>query len=501
MARNSGAATHEGRTVLALVRHARQRLFKNELLSQGANAFCAALVAFILLLLVGTMLLDWRWTLLIPLAAAAVGVYLARRRLPSPYVVAQAIDHRLALTDTISTALYFSQKPDARVSPEVRRLQFEEAERVSRTVDVRQAIPYVVPRGLYAALALLLVASSLFALRYGLTKRLGLRPPLANILQETFGGERKQIAKNQKRPNPLQPPESQDENGDAAAQPDPQSGGSPDGDPDAAEEQADAKQPEMATSKKSGDSKSQDGAEKNSAEEQDGQGEDREGSSGENPNSGKESKNADQKQQSGKEGQQQNASDNSSLWNKVKDGFQNLMSRMKQQPNNNPSPQQQANNQDSKQGKGQQNGSKQQNKDGQQQAGNQQGEAQEGEQGEQAENAQDPQGKGQGKSEEKQASKQPGSGIGSQDGSKDIRQAEQLAAMGKITELFGKRSANITGEATVEVQNTVQTLKTPYAQRGVQHTQGGAEISRDEIPVVLQTYVEQYFEEVRKQKK
>ena len=120
---------------------------------------------------------------------------------------------------------------------------------------------------------------------------------------------------------------------------------------------------------------------------------------------------------------------------------------------------------------------------------------------EQAENAQDPQGKGQGKSEEKQASKQPGSGIGSQDGSKDIRQAEQLAAMGKITELFGKRSANITGEATVEVQNTVQTLKTPYAQRGVQHTQGGAEISRDEIPVALQTYVEQYFEEVRKQKK
>ena len=124
-----------------------------------------------------------------------------------------------------------------------------------------------------------------------------------------------------------------------------------------------------------------------------------------------------------------------------------------------------------------------------------------GQSGEQAQNAQDPQGKGTGKSENQQPSKQPGSGIGSQDGDKSIKQAEQLAAMGKISEIFGKRSANITGEATVEVQNTSQQLRTPYAQRGAQHTQAGAEINRDEIPVVLQTYVEQYFEQVRKQQK
>jgi hypothetical protein len=51
----------------------------------------------------------------------------------------------------------------------------------------------------------------------------------------------------------------------------------------------------------------------------------------------------------------------------------------------------------------------------------------------------------------------------------------------------------------VEVQSTSQQLKTQYVQRGSQHTQGGAEISRDEIPVALQSYVEQYFEQVRKQ--
>ncbi len=71
--------------------------------------------------------------------------------------------------------------------------------------------------------------------------------------------------------------------------------------------------------------------------------------------------------------------------------------------------------------------------------------------------------------------------------------------MGKLTEIMGKRSQAITGEATVEVQQTSQQLKTNYVNKGVQHSQGGAEISRDEVPVALQPYVQQYFEQVRKQ--
>jgi hypothetical protein len=51
----------------------------------------------------------------------------------------------------------------------------------------------------------------------------------------------------------------------------------------------------------------------------------------------------------------------------------------------------------------------------------------------------------------------------------------------------------------VEVQSTSQQLHTPYAQKGAQHSQGGAEISRDEVPVALQPYVQQYFEQLRKQ--
>jgi hypothetical protein len=484
--------------VLTLVRQARQRLLHNGLLAEGANAFCAALLAFILLLLAGTEILDWRIAAAIPVAAAAVGIFRARKRLPSEYAVAQIVDHRADLADTLSTALYFSQSTaKAHASSDVRACQWAHAERLSGSVDVRAVIPYLLPRALYAAGALLLVASSLFALRYGLSRRLDLKAPLANILQQSFGFERREVAKNHQRPKTLQPLPAEDESTENAAQQDPLPGGDEDANADLTEQTEDLKS--MAKNTKSTEGKQQEGGEKNAADDQEGEGEGREGSDPANSKPGNENgKNAGQKQSGGQ--QQENAGD--SLWNRMKDGFQNLLSRMKQQPNN-PGAQQQASaSQDSKQGsKGQQSGGKQQSRDGEQQAGNQQGESDNSQSGDEAQNAQDAASKSQGKSDEKQASKQPGSGIGSQDGSKDIRQAEQLAAMGKISEIFGKRSQNISGEATVEVQNTAQQLRTPYAQRGAQHTQGGAEINRDEVPVALQGYVEQYFEQVRKQKK
>ena len=71
--------------------------------------------------------------------------------------------------------------------------------------------------------------------------------------------------------------------------------------------------------------------------------------------------------------------------------------------------------------------------------------------------------------------------------------------MGKISEIIGKRAANVSGEVTVEVQNSSQQLKTAWVQQKAAHTNSGGEINRDEVPVELQTYVQQYFEQVRKQ--
>ena len=88
--------------------------------------------------------------------------------------------------------------------------------------------------------------------------------------------------------------------------------------------------------------------------------------------------------------------------------------------------------------------------------------------------------------------------MGKQDGDKSVREAEQLAAMGKISEIIGKRAANVSGEVMVEVASGKQQLKTQYSQRKATHGEAGGEINRDEVPLAYQQYVQQYFEEVRK---
>jgi hypothetical protein len=91
------------------------------------------------------------------------------------------------------------------------------------------------------------------------------------------------------------------------------------------------------------------------------------------------------------------------------------------------------------------------------------------------------------------------SGIGRQDGNKDLKEAEQLQAMGKLAEIIGKRSASVTGEMMVETPSGKQHLKTEYSQRMGRHSDLGGEINRDEIPLMYQQYVRNYMEAVRKQ--
>jgi hypothetical protein len=455
----------------------------------------AAMAAFILLLLFGAEILNWQSLVVIPLAAAAAGFYLAFRKLPSPYVVAQLIDHRLGLADTVSTALHFQQQRTPAGSGEIRRLQFEAAQRASASVDIRRAVPYFIPRTAYLMAALVLVASSIFALRYGLSRSLDLHPPLARILQQSFGfPEGAETARRDPRvlPPGMQAEEPDDETTLDTEQAAPQ-------DDQRADQSEKLPQAQPATSEKKNGaenpSKQQDEADRVAPDERDDQPSDDPG----NDASRKGDQAGSQKRQKQDASRQDTSAENSSLLSKVKDAMQNLISRMKPQPNQSGS-QQSSMEQNSKQGNGQQAGGKQESAEngGQKATGEQAGER-ESQSGDQAENSQDQEGKGTGKNNSEQASKQPGSGVGSQNGDKSIKQAEQLAAMGKISEIIGKRAANISGETTVEVQNTNQVLRTPYAQRGAQHSQGGTEIHRDEVPVALQGFVEQYFEQVRRQ--
>lgn len=477
--------------MLTLVDRARRRLFHNELFSQGAYAAIAVFAALILLLLLGTQILDWRWILLVSVAAVGAALYRARKHLLAPYAAAQVVDHRLSLADTISTAVYFHEAPAPHVLPAMVQYQMEKAGRICESVDVRQAVPYAMPRAVYLLAVLVLVAGSLFGLRYGLLGRLDLQPPLAHMLQEQLGWkDRTDVAAGKKRqPPPV--PEAQDDAGASVDDPDQKQSMQPD------TSVSDSSDASNDSSAEKGDSSKGDGKKDGNRSGQQGADGDQDAQAESNPspsgdNSKQDGGKQDQKQQQGGK-QESNSGENSSLMNKAKDMLQNLLSSLKP-PQTNPGNQQQNSDPNNQQNKGQQ---KQSDKKGQPQSG-QKGEQSEGQQGEQSQDQQDQQQQGNGKNDSQQSTKQPGSGAGNQDGDKRIKQAEDMAAMGKITEILGKRSSTITGEATIEVQSTAQQLKTAYAPGTAQHGQSGGEINRDEIPVAMQPFVQEYFKQARK---
>jgi hypothetical protein len=473
--------------VLALIRNARRRLLYNQLLSQGVIAVCAALSAFILLLVLGTEILNWYWVILIPAVTFAVALYRVRKQVPPLYVSAQIVDRRMHLADALSTAIYFNTEGASWAPAEIRRRQLDQAEQIAVGLDVRRAIPFTLPRSIYAMVALILVASSLFALRYGLTRRLDLTAPMARILQDALGLDRPQKASVPERKN-LRPGEiPQDDNDSPLEAQNPQDDQNQAGDP--LEESNDQNNSAKPTEKNSKDQDAK--ADGNNGDDQQNQGQER-ASDDENSNRPGDAKDS-QNQQSG--GKDSNSSNSSSLLSKMRDAVQNLLSSMKQQPsgNNAQQQQQQASQQNSKQ-KGQQNAGKQQK--GEKANGQAGGEEQDPDLSNESQQAENSPGQG---NDAQPSNKQPGGGVGNRDGAKDLKQAEQLAAMGKISQIIGKRSANLSGEATVEVQSTVQQLRTAYADRSAQHTDAGGEIGRDEIPAALESYVEQYFEQVHKQ--
>src|SRR5579862_2853003 len=119
----------------------------------------------ILLLLIGTQILDWYSLALLTAVSLGVGLYRLRGSIPSLYRLAQRIDRRLGLADALSTATHFSANPD-RDRQAICESQRREAEATAARVDVRQAFPYQRSRYLLPALGLSLVAFGLFAVRY-----------------------------------------------------------------------------------------------------------------------------------------------------------------------------------------------------------------------------------------------------------------------------------------------------------------------------------------------
>jgi hypothetical protein len=497
----------ERSAVADLIRRGRRRQVRHLLVQEASFAAALALGGAILLLVTGTQILNWYWPVLLFVGALAVGAYRARAKMLSAYQVAQRIDGRLGLHDALSTAYYFGLHPDrtgaARELIERQRLA---AEDLADTADVRYGLPFFAPRTFYVNAGLVLVVAAMFGVRYGINRSLDLRPPLVRIAFDGFLGSPRQIADAKKikheRPfdqdghreqgQAVDPWESKaadlDPAPDSALQtvetPAPNN---PDGgaDPKA---QAAGKEPEPAGN---------DPLEAGEKGQGSQAGNDAMSDANTSPDGGSKTGNQSSQKDSN---QSANSGENSSLTDKMRDALANLMAKLKMQsktgdgkpggsskqsgsqsaqqknqsqdPNGSPSSQQQADAAASSQSEAQQ-----QSQSGAQQAA---------------------QGKSDSRSADRPNSPDGKSGIGKQDGDKTAREAEQLRAMGKISEIIGKRAASVTGEVMVEVASGKQQLKTQYSDRKAAHVEAGGEINRDEVPLAYQQYVQQYFEEIRK---
>ncbi len=483
---------------MELLARARRRFRNHLIVEEAIRSLCAALAGAILLLLAGTRILDWYWVALLIAASAALGYRRVVRRRPADYPVAQLLDGRLNLHDTLSTACYFLQPPaDRRASEGFRQAQHHVAEQLSAQVDVRSAMPWMTPRSVYVAAALAAVAVGLFMLRFGSGRSLDLRPPLVQAVVDFFTASPVLTARNKSlapRPGEEMTGIAVDPAGERTGELDP----APDSvlqtvdTPDVGGEPRDeaGKSPHRAEAPTGDPLEGSENSERSAGDGREGRPEDPTPRSG-NP------------QDSPEPGQSANQQgENSSLMEKLRDAMANLLSRMKLPQKTSDGGRTASSNRpgtpsNAMQRAADQKGSK---TSGAPQSEGAPGEDSEGEpQSEGQQQAQAGQGKSGDRTSEQSGRNDPRSGMGKQDGSKELKDAEMLAAMGKISEILGKRNANITGEIMVEVTGgKQQPLKTPYSQRGATHRESGGEIHRDEIPLALQDYVQRYFEEVRK---
>jgi hypothetical protein len=488
-----------------LIARARLRALGNLILDQASVGAMAACGGALVLLLVGTQILDWYWPVALFVVGAGISAWRTLRFLPSQYAVAQRIDRELSLHDTLSTAWHFAQAGSARgVLEPILMKQRSAADEMAAGIDAAAALPLRIPRHFFPALAMAGVVLSLFVVRYGITGTLDLKAPLVEAVADFFAPNKQVAARNKKAgklpgDDPLGIPV--DRPGDKSGERDKTSEEAvfPVENPDinASADTKDSARTKQSEVKAAGDQAGDDL--EGSEESERGKGENgQEGGSDSNKNGSPDAKEGSKNQG------QRSGSENSSLMDKMKDAMANLMSKLKIPRQAGQQGKQSASNQKS----GQKGGSQQEGMPGQKGEkgqGQQQGkgspsdeaDADQQQQGEQQ--AQAGQGRSNEKGQEGGSPNESKSGMGKQDGSKDIRDAEQQAAMGKISEIFGKRQQNITGEVMVEVTSgKQQQLRTAYTQSGAAHKEAGGEIHRDEVPQAFQHYVEQYFEQVRK---
>jgi len=483
-----------------LIGSARRRLQIQILSSQALVALSIGSVGLVLLLILGTQVLDWYWPVLLALGSFGFLVYRVWNHLPNTYQSAQIVDQRLSTFDLFSTAHHFRNQPRTPLTDTL----IEAADTTAVNYHASDAVPFRMPSGWARAIGLATVALSLLVFRYAFQSTLDLSAPIAPGMYELLAsGEKPTLAAKSNAKNPNEQPlegfgitdssqQRLDEKGIEKGQ--------------ELSSEATTSTESASSSQKPGQfqqsmSPSEDGEKMEGAEKGDSSAAGDKNSQSDQGNKAGDKKNSAADKKSGapqNQGNQQG--EKSSLMDKFKDAMANMMNKMKS-PDKSEGQQQQAQNKDGQQGNGQQqqqSNKGQQAQDKQQSGGQQQNDPNGQQQGEGNEKSPNQQARGGDKSNQPSSGDQK-SGTGKQDGSKDIQLAEQQRAMGKISEVFGKRAQNSQGEIMIEVSSSKsQALKTNYSDKSGTHGDSAGVIRRDEVPLIFQNYVQRYFEELRK---
>ena len=447
----------------------------------GLLAATVALVGPAVLLVAGTdyfpLALLWLFS--------AVGLALAAnhwlRSRPAPYRVAQQIDRSWDSDDQISTAYHFLNQDAG--SHEWAQLQRRHASEAADSGDLGAALPFKLPHIAYALFSVTLLIALLFLVRYGTQPTLSLKPPLPRLILQALLGDEPQeelfIEENQPRPaGSDEAASSLDDEKDA------EPGETAEIDPleqlplagDLGEEFAMPEVEGLSAEEEFGDElASDDGL----ADEEgvEGQGE----TEGDDP-----ADMADPSSEWNKESE--------SLMDKLKEAFENMMSKLNMEEQSQGQPSEQGRESESEQasdtpGKGQEAAGSE--------TGSEEGSQSESEGG-QADAASDQISMEEGSSEaSEQQSETSIATAGTGEGSKELREAEQAEVMGELSELYQQRAEEITGEFTIETESARQTAHTPYAPRQSGHLDRGSALSRDEIPLAYRAYIKEYFKQIR----
>ena len=486
----SVAATGNFR-IVTIVRSAGRRRLWTLTLDQLGFASASVLAGAIVLLVLGTEAVPPYWLVILAGIALSVSAYRIRERRLSDYQIAQILDRRLQLQDSLSTAWYLLTRPDLESTPAA-VFQVHRAEGIAAGVDPASAFPFLGRRSWQVAGALAVAVVSLFISRYLVTRSLSLQHTmmpfqfadlverLENSVRPNRPGLKSVGGRGTPEPVPGRQTEKITQSPNAVA-PRGQENGTPQEVSRNPAGNQETRSGEAKSDGKNGSSQSGDSRRDQTAQtsaEQDGA-----------------------KQTASKEDQQNAATQKTSgLVDRMKDALSSLMAKLRPNANSQRSSQQnQRSSEAQRQGEEASPGEeKNQNSQGaRNQQSNQQASAEGAAEGATAEKT-----RNSGRSSTESADRKTDSaqsGVGHQNGDKDIKDAEQLKAMGKLAEIIGKRSSNLTGDVTIETSSGNQHLKTQYSGRVGQHMDLGGEINRDQVPISYRKYVREYMDLIRKQ--